>query len=87
MSKYPNSGTLGKNDRRREGKNDPNSNGKADITCPHCNTETAYWLSGWTKSGDNGPWISISFKPKDEQAAKPAAEPQQTPEFDDDIPF
>lgn len=87
MSKYPNSGTLGKNDRRREGKNDPNSNGKADITCPHCKKESAWWLNGWTKSGENGPWISLSFKPKDEQPAEQAPVQQEPPPFDDDIPF
>lgn len=86
MSKYPNSGTLGKNDRRRDGKNDPNSSGKANITCPHCKEESSYWVSGWTKNGDNGPWISMSFRPKDEQATEKPAVQQDEP-FNDDIPF
>jgi hypothetical protein len=85
MSKYPNSGTLGKNNDRREGKNDSNSKGKASVTCAHCGAESEYWLAGWTKQGDNGPWVSISFKPKDGQAQKPvASEPEP---FNDDIPF
>ncbi len=43
------------------------------------------WVSGWTKEGKNGRFISLSFKPK-----KPVAAPEpavEAPDFDDDVPF
>lgn len=85
MSKYPNSGTLNRNDRRREGKNDSNARGKAVVTtvCAKCGheQETEFWVDAWTKLGENGPWQSLSFKPKDAQPKAPSTEP------DSDIPF
>jgi hypothetical protein len=86
MSEYPNSGSLFRNDKRREGKNDPNATGKLVTTCEHCGEETKFWLSAWTKQNTNGPWQSISAKPKDGQ--KPNSVPQDTgAPFNDDIPF
>lgn len=37
-----------------------------------------YWVSGWVKQDRNGkPWLSLSFKPKEEQRrATPASAPQ-----------
>lgn len=75
-----NSGSLFKNE-KKEKETHPNMRGSAKID------GIEYWVSGWTKEGKNGKWISLSFKPKEEtppQAKKP------TSKFDDmasDIPF
>ena len=82
MSKYPNSGTLSKNERKRPDKNDPDYEGSAEVD------GVGYWLASWVKTGPNGKFLSISFKPKQPAAAKveSKSEPVQ-PDFDDDIPF
>jgi len=78
-SKYPNSGTLGKNDRKQKD-SDPNLSGKCEVA------GVEYWLSGWTKTGKDGSkFISLSFRPKD-ASAKPAA-PAKADYDDSDIPF
>ena len=28
-----------------------------------------YWLSGWKNVGDEGPWVGLSFQPKEERVA------------------
>ena len=75
--KYPNSGTLGKNEYKRKD-NDPNLSGKCEVD------GVEYWISGWTKDGDKGKWISLSFKRKD-ASVNPA--PKAVADLDDDIPF
>lgn len=90
MSKYPNSGTLGKNERQRPDKNDPDYTGQAEIDCecPKCGNKWAFglWLSSWIKAGPNGKFMSLSFKPKQAQAKTvPVKSPE--PEFNDEIPF
>ena len=80
MSEYPNSGTLGRNKRQREGKNDPGYAGQCEVDGVH------YWIAAWVKEGRDGKFFSLSFKPKDGQTAaktKPAAED----DGDDDVPF
>ena len=77
-----NSGALFKNDRMREGKNDPGYTGQATIA------GNPYWISAWVKEGNGKKFFSLSFKPKEapkviEHCDKPAA--QRTPE--DDVPF
>ena len=73
---YDNSLTLSKN-KRKEKDNHPDYAGSG----------TAFgvkvWVNGWLKQGDDGPWISISIKPKTEgDWPKAKAEAAQ-----DDIPF
>ena len=75
-----NSGSLFKN-LKREKDTHPNATGSCMID------GVEYWVSAWTKTGENGPWQSLAFKRKEERqekAEKPAAK-----EFEDDqdIPF
>ena len=81
MSKYPNSGTLGKNENKRPDKQDPDYNGQAEVD------GVSYWLSAWVKTGPSGSkFLSVSFKPKEQQA--PRREPPKSgDDFDDDIGF
>lgn len=83
MSKYPNSGTLNKNERKREGKNDPDYEGSAEVN------GVGYWLASWVKAGPSGKFLSISFKPKEARKEPPKSrEPGEDDEpFDDDLPF
>lgn len=68
------SGTLSRN-KRKEKDSHPDYNGSALIE------GVEYWISGWVKDGDDGKWLSLSFKPKDQQAQpKPA-------EKEDDLPW
>ena len=76
MSEYPNSGTISKNDKGDNPKR-PDYKGSGEID------GVEYWLSGWVKTGQNGSFLSLSFKKKDEK-------PQQEPPVVDDsdsIPF
>ena len=79
-----NSGSLFKND-KKESDNHPDYNGSAMVN------GTEMWMSAWLKTSSNGKkFMSFSFKPKDQQAAKPVAKsaPKQAePDFDDDMPF
>ena len=82
-NKYPNSGTLGKNDKPKN-ENSPTYTGKAEIE------GVEYWINAWVKEGPSGKFFSLSFKAKEEahkqgmQSARKAAEPD-----DDltDVPF
>ncbi len=79
-----NSGSLFKND-KKESENHPDYNGSAMVN------GTEMWMSAWLKTSTSGKkFMSFSFKPKDQQAAKPVAKsaPKAEPDFDDDLmPF
>lgn len=78
-----NSGSLFKND-KKESENHPDYNGSAMVN------GTEMWMSAWLKTSTSGKkFMSFSFKPKDQQAAKPVAKsaPKAEPDFDDDMPF
>lgn len=77
MSEYPNSGAIFQNNRQRPGTKDPERNGAVDITCPKCNLESSYWISGWLKEGKKGKFMSLAFKVKD---ADPGAYQPPNPE-------
>jgi hypothetical protein len=80
-TKYPNSGALFKNNRKREGQKDPDYSGSLN-----CDGKD-YWLSAWIKDGHQGKgkFMSISLKPKEKAQATPAAQPEN--DEDDDVPF
>ncbi len=83
MAKYPNSGILGKNTKRREGKRDADITGSlSDVQCPHCGQSANYWLNGWAHQGDTGNFYTLSVKPREKKQEKPAP-----PQDDSDIPF
>jgi hypothetical protein len=63
MSKYPNSGTLARND-RREKDTHPEFTGKAEVD------GVMYWISAWVKDGNGGKFFSLSFKKQDGQEKK-----------------
>ena len=83
------SGALFKNDRKREGKNDPDYKGDILIGGQE------YWLSAWLKDGQRGKFMSISCQPKQAQTYTDAAQPvnpkAREPEPDDldldSVPF
>ena len=94
MSNYDNTnrGVLFKND-RIEKDTHPNMKGSINVE------GVEYWVSAWTKEGQNGKFISLSLTPKEStqtaaQAAQHAAPPQRqqqaapvVEDFDDSIPF
>mgnify|MGYP000125833293 CR=1 FL=1 len=76
-----NSGAIFKNE-KREKDTHPNMTGTALIG------GVEYFISGWTKEGKNGKWLSLAFKPKE---AKPQAQSKPssgvTDDLTDDIPW
>ena len=93
MSNYDNTnrGVLFKND-RKEKDTHPNMKGSINVE------GVEYWVSAWTKEGQNGKYMSLSVTPKETtqtaaQSAQHAAPPQRqqaapvVEQLDDDIPF
>ncbi|MDF3019331.1 MAG: hypothetical protein K0Q92_634 [Steroidobacteraceae bacterium] len=91
-----NSGIIKRNDKKREGKKDPDYNGSIDVE------GVEYWVAAWINEGRPGSklegqkYFSVKLTKKDDQPAaapaaapKPAAKPAPTgfPDMDDDIPF
>lgn len=86
MTDYDNNlrGALFKNDKKREGKKDPDYKGQCEV-----NGEE-FWLSAWlqkSKAGDT--YMSLRLNPKEDQGAQKRIEkmPAETPALNDDIPF
>jgi hypothetical protein len=76
------SGTLFKNDDKKEGDKRPNAKGSCMID------GVEYWVDAWTKDGKKGKFQSLAFKRKEQQAAKPARSAPAAPaDDDDDAPF
>ncbi len=73
-------GSLFRNDRQREGKDDPAYTGSCLIQGPR------YWISAWTKEKNGKKFFSFSFKPKD-GARKPETKSEAEPANDPEIPF
>lgn len=79
-----NSGILFVNN-RKEKDSHPDRTGTAMIG------GTEYYVSGWIKKGQKGPFMSLAFKPKEQERAraperKPASR-NTTIDLDDEIPF
>lgn len=72
-----NSGILFRNDKKTR-ETDRDYAGNATIA------GVEYWISGWVKQGQNGKFMTFSFKPKDEPKA---AAPGARADFNDEIPF
>jgi hypothetical protein len=77
--KYDNSGIVYVNDRKEKGSH-PDRTGTATID------GREYWISGWLKKGDKGPFLSLSFKPKEAETQKRDGG-RQRDEDDSSIPF
>jgi hypothetical protein len=75
---YENTGTISKN-KKKEKPNHPDITGRANIN------GVDYWVSGWAKTGQSGPFYSLSFKLKDEPSQSPTE--RRTGLDDDSIPF
>jgi hypothetical protein len=74
--KKDNSGILFKNDRKEQPKH-PDSKGSCTIG------GNEYWISGWTKEGEKGKYVSLSFEPKQPKAETSSEAPVKA----EDIPF
>jgi len=76
-----NSGFIGKNNRMREGKKDPEITGSANVD------GVEYWVKGWKNAKGYG----IKFQRKEASGSRaPAPSPAPAPAndgFDDEIPF
>lgn len=73
-----NSGGLFKNE-RKESDSHPNMTGTAKID------GVEYYVSGWTKEGKKGKWISLAFKLKNEVIKNGLR--RSPPPDSDEIPF
>ena len=65
-----NSGTLYRN-RKKESDKQPDVRGSATIDGKE------YWLSGWTKQGDKGKFVSLAFSPKDKTVEQKVQQAEQ----------
>jgi hypothetical protein len=91
MKQYDNNmrGVLFRNDKQRDGKNDPDYQGNCEVN------HVQYWLSAWIKEGKNGKFMSIAIRPKEGRADDgvhrsanvPDKSMNKAADFDDDIPF
>jgi hypothetical protein len=78
-------GVLFKND-RKEQPNHPDYKGSATINGQEM------WISAWIKEGQRGKFMSLSFKPKDQQQPRQQKQAGPAPsadfeDFNSDIPF
>ena len=78
-----NRGSIWKNDKKETEKH-PDFTGSLNVN------GVEFWVSAWKRKADanpKAPALSISVKPKDEQAPKPAPSGGGVDDFDDSIPF
>lgn len=75
-----NSGSLFVNDKEKDGQ--PDRTGSCVIA------GREYWVSGWLKKTQAGvPWLSLAFRPKEQQQRAPAPRQQRRQDEDDGPPF
>ena len=77
MAEYDNtnSGVVFPNDRKQKSSH-PDFKGQCTIKTPDGEL-LEFWVSGWEKTGRRGPFLSLSFTPKDAEEARegrPAAQ-------------
>jgi len=80
VTEYDNSGALFKNDRKEQERH-PDMKGNATID------GVPYWISGWTKTGQRGKFLSLSFQKKDSAPVAAKKEVTLEVDIDDDIPW
>ena len=89
-NKYPNSGSLSTNT-KKEKETHPGYTGSVNITCPHCEAESDFWLSAWVREGKAGKFFSLAFKEKGAVTKEGVKEAKKAVEKDDfgdmDVPF
>ena len=76
MEKKDNSGALFTNN-KREKETHPHYQGKATIN------GTDYYVSSWVKEGKGGKFLSLSFKPVQEQSVQSSKPTYGNKDFDD----
>ena len=95
MTQYDNTnrGSIWKNDKKREGKQDADFSGSLNVN------GVEYWVNAWKRkegAADKAPALSFSIRPKEDQGQQPAAPKRADPissgrslkaDMDDDIPF
>jgi hypothetical protein len=82
-----NSGSVFKNDRKREGKKDADYTGSINVD------GVDYWINGWLKKSEGKPsWLSLSVSPKEQK--QQSSQKSKVDDFDDldsdnedEIPF
>lgn len=70
-----NRGSIWKNEKKREGKQDPDFTGSQNIVCAGCGEAHDYWVSAWRRkegASEKAPALSFTVKRKD---GKPAPGP------------
>ncbi len=75
----PNSGALFIN-RRKESDTHADFSGSANVTCPHCQQETEFYMDAWGKRSENGnDWQSFKFKAKAQPSRQTGDAPSKPP--------
>lgn len=75
-----NSGILSRNDKGDNEKR-PDMRGQINIEGKE------YWLSGWTREGNKGRFLSLKAEPKDKNKPNQQAPTSGVADLDDDIPW
>jgi hypothetical protein len=79
--KYDNSGIVYVNE-RKEKDSHPDRTGYCTIG------GVEYWISGWLKKGDKGPFLSLAFKRKETKEDKPRRQDRgRAEDIESDIPW
>lgn len=75
-----NSGSISKNDKKTSDKS-PDFRGSINVN------GVPYYISGWNKKGQYGPFVSLQVKPKDENGDGKPSKPKEEEESEGLFPF